>query len=136
MLPGIHFMTSAIMAASLFPGFGWKVMFVIFAGFLLDADHYILFLIKEKSFNLVKAYNYFRYGNCSIILKNDVLVFHTIEVLVVLAVLSLYSEIFLMIILGVLLHIILDVIYDIMLYRDVKMPSLLFWLFHKFYKSH
>ena len=134
MLPKTHFMTSAIMAASLYPAFGWKVLFVMAAGTLIDADHYLLFILKKRKFNIIDAYNYFRYSNCSAILKNDIILLHTIEVLIVLAVLSLYSEIFLMATLGVLLHIILDVIYDIILYKDVKMPSLTLYFFHKFYK--
>lgn len=37
--------------------FGASIIF--FSSFLIDVDHYIYYLIKNKSFSLLKAFNYF-----------------------------------------------------------------------------
>ncbi|NQV08740.1 hypothetical protein HQ529_02705 [Candidatus Woesearchaeota archaeon] len=131
----IHLMTSIILGTSLFPAFGWKAVFVLIGGFFIDTDHYLFYLFKEKSFNLRNAYFYFKdKQNCENVLRNYVLPFHTMEALVVSAVLSLYFEIFLMVTVGMILHIILDWIYELRNQKNIKVPSIIFWYYKKVYK--
>jgi len=94
------------------------------ASFGFDIDHYIYYIFKKKSFNLPKAYIYFR-KDLNKKLKNNqkpirlLFIFHTIEFLFVIFLLALILEIFQWVFLGFLFHMVIDWIY-LLIKKDNK----------------
>ncbi len=130
MLPSVHFIVSLFLAVILYPIFGWIVGVILIGGFFIDVDHYLLYLFKKKDYSLRNAYFYFRNNDCSLILKKDIFIFHTIESIVILSALSFYSELFLLINLGVVFHLVMDWIDEAKICGNIKNPSILIWLFN------
>ncbi len=136
----IHVLVSVIICALLFPFYGWNVLFVIVGGVLIDIDHYLRYISLFKDVNLINA---FKHHNSKIInaykhhnsaSKNteykgrDLCIFHTIEFLLLLAILSYFSIAFLLITIGVLIHYLLDIISQVYLFKRIVMePSILLW---------
>lgn len=113
MLPSIHLVVSLILAAILFPFFGLYSLFALVGGYLVDVDHLIFYWIKFKSLNIKQAYRYFR----GILQRKDVeehntviAVFHSLELMGLLIVLSFYHIVFFVILIGLIVHVILDMI--------------------------
>ena len=110
----VHAVASLILAAILYPIFGWKVLFVFAGGVFIDIDHYLWHIYKYRDFNIPNCYR-FHMKNIS---KNDfrnvegiLLAFHTIEFLLIAVVLSFYIEIVLISTIGLLLHYLLDLVW-------------------------
>jgi hypothetical protein len=108
----IHFITSSILAAVLYPTFSWKVFLIIAGGVLIDIDHYLWYAYKYKNFSLVKSYKFYAANAEKYKIHAGILlIFHSIEFLVVLAVISFYTEFALLLTIGLLLHHLLDLIW-------------------------
>jgi|SRR3989338_7912853 len=110
----VHFLVSAILAILLYPAFDWKALFIIAGGVLIDIDHYLWHIYKYKNFNLFEVYRFFiknieinDYGNVIGIL----LIFHTIEFLLVMAFLSFYFKSVFAFTIGLSSHYLLDLIF-------------------------
>jgi hypothetical protein len=132
MKTSIHFYVSLVLAILLYPAFTWKVLFILVGGVLIDIDHYIWYIFKYKKFNIVGCYRLFieeeeRSGFR--LFLGVTLLFHTIEFLILMLVLSFLSEIALMFTIGLVPHYILDMIwqYD-KLKQIIVNPSLTSWL--------
>ena len=128
----VHLLASSILALALYPLFNWKVLFIIIGGVLIDIDHYFWYICKFRKFSLSNCYGYFIDGmDRSRIMKNlgILLVFHTIEFMLVAIYLSLYNNLALMFAIGLLSHYLLD---GIFLYNVAKRlianPSIISWL--------
>lgn len=108
----VHFFISAILAGLLFLFFGWYSLLAFVGGVLIDIDHYILYFFIHKNFNLKKAYYYFKDRNFD---KHYFLlyVFHSMELLIVMIIISFYNKIILIITLGMALHYAADFIYEL-----------------------
>jgi hypothetical protein len=121
MLPKTHFF-SGIIIGFVFLLFGnfsvVEISIFLAATVLIDFDHYLYFVIRKKSFNLKKAYIYFKEKtrNLRLLSKKErqsfttgVYVFHDIEALGIVFLFSkIISPYFLFVFLGMLLHLILD----------------------------
>src|SRR3989344_9077428 len=114
MKTSVHLAVSLILAAMLYPLFKWDVLFILVGGVLIDVDHYLWYIYRYKKFNIIKSYNFFLKN----IERNDftnvygvLLIFHTIEFLLIMVVLSFYSEFALIFTIGLLSHYLLDVIF-------------------------
>ena len=127
----VHFLFSSVLALTFFPLFKWKTLLILAGGVLIDIDHYFWYILKYKDFNLINSYKFYtknietnNYTNVMGIL----LVFHTIEFLLAMIILSFYFELALIFTIGLLLHYLLDFIF---LYFVVKKPitnnSILSW---------
>jgi len=101
-----HFIITGAICMLLYHQVGWlNVLVAMTFGVLVDADHYLWYILKFKSFDLKKSMNYFNnIKDASRIL----LPFHWVEWCVVLLVLSLYFEIATYALLGYTIHISLD----------------------------
>jgi hypothetical protein len=123
MYPKYHIFFGLILSAVLFlifPNYigliGAGIIF--FSSFLIDVDHYIYYVIKNKSLSLKKAFNYFSNARDKMLKftfekrKNyysGFCFFHGIEWLIILFVLGIFlSKYFLFIGIGFLLHLSLD----------------------------
>ena len=132
----VHAVVSLILAGIYYNLYGWKVLFIIAGGVLIDIDHYLWYVYKFKKFRIIDCYNYFIDGmNKDRVLKNlgILLIFHTIEFLLLIVLLSFYNKLVLMFTIGLLSHYLLD---GIFLYNVAKRlitnPSVIYWIYKDF----
>jgi len=127
-----HFLLSLILALIFYPIFNWKVLFIFVGGVLIDIDHYLWYLYKYKKFNVFHAYKFYidkinekrEHENIGILL-----ILHTIEFLLLIGILSFYSETILLIAIGLVFHYILDLTYiHSVLGRLIANPSIILWI--------
>ena len=109
-----HLIASIILTAALYPVFRWKVVLILVGGVLIDIDHYFWYAYKYKKINIFESYKFFirpmDEKNFESIM-GILLVFHTVEFLIIMAVLSYFSKFALIFTIGLLLHYALDLIY-------------------------
>lgn len=87
------------------------LLFFFFSSFLIDIDHYFVYLIKEKNFNIKKSFYWhkqFREGNK--FHKPMLHIFHTIEFHIFILIVSFFFPIFLFIFLGIFFHSLIDLL--------------------------
>ena len=137
MLPKVHIITGAIFALLIwiiFPSVGWLNALIIFlSSFLIDVDHYLYYLYKQKDHSLKKAYRWFiekkeRWFRLSKKQReketSTIIIFHGIEFFIVLVLLIFLNKIFFFVLLGISLHMILDFIelkiYNVPLYYKIS----------------
>lgn len=94
---------------------------IFLSSFLIDVDHYLVYVIKKKDWNLKNAYNWYidsekKFQSLSI--KEQInspfplFVLHGIEILVLIALLGIFiSRLFLFIFVGFSFHLLLDAIH-------------------------
>ena len=124
----IHIFTSIALVVVLYPFFGWISVFAIVGGCLVDFDHYLTYVMRKKDWSLKEAVNYYRRRRFAV--KMPMLhIFHTIECFAVLAVISFYYNIFLVVLLGFVLHMLLDFA-DCAYYRSwfIRINSIIAWI--------
>lgn len=129
----VHLAVSAVLAALAYPVFGWKAVLILAGGVLIDVDHYMWYVCKYRRFSLADCYYHFivpletndQSKNIGILL-----VFHTIEFLLIVSILSFYSQYALVFAIGLLGHYLLDLIF---LYRFAKRfianHSIIHWIY-------
>ncbi|MDP3765429.1 MAG: hypothetical protein Q8R04_02870 [Nanoarchaeota archaeon] len=132
MKTSVHLLASLVFAALLYPIFNWKVIFILVGGVLIDVDHYLWYIYKYKKFNIIDSYKFYIKN-----IKMDdftnvlgiLLIFHTIEFLLVALFLSFYIDFILLFTMGLLIHHLLDLIW---LYsvpkRFIVNHSIILWL--------
>ncbi len=119
MLPKYHILFGFLFAlAMLLVVSPLDAMIIFLATFLIDIDHYIFYVIKKKDFSIKRSYEYYpplREKEKAFLKKgikpiHPLSFLHTFEFLLIFAVLSLFSRLFLLIFLGFLFHSLVDVI--------------------------
>jgi len=102
---------------------------IFLSSFLIDIDHYLFYVKKKKDYNLKNAVIWFKE---TLFLKKHkpmLVVFHTIEFIVLIAILSLYFKALIFILIGLLFHSITDLFYFIYLgFFNVREYSLIRYL--------
>lgn len=128
-----HFLSCIILSLILFPFYSYYSLLILIFGLFIDIDHYIYDIIKTKKLSLINSYKMHMDKNRTA--KDQLHIFHTIEFMLLLLLISFYNNTYLsLIIIGFVLHIILDVTYEIYLFikkRDIKQTralSLISWL--------
>lgn len=133
MKTSVHIAASAILAAMLYPIFQWKVLFIFVGGVLIDIDHYFWYVYKYKKLSLFDCYKHYmkHMGNAN--QEKDfgtLLIFHTIEFLLLMAAMSFSNGYFLVFTIGLFGHYLLDLVY---LYSIPKKfivnHSVIYWLY-------
>lgn len=95
---------------------------VFLASVFIDIDHYLFYVIRFKNWNLKQAYLWHKkIGRKH---KPVMHIFHSIEFLFLVLVLSLFLEIFLFILVGMLFHTLLDIT-DMAMYQVFSREHLL-----------
>lgn len=123
MLPHKHIIFGFLFSLSLlilFPTIGiFNFLIIFLASFLIDVDHYLYYIFAKRNFSLKKARAWFmeRHFQALRLSKSDKLklrpapcIFHGIEAIVILFLLSFISEVFAYILLGFVFHQFLDLI--------------------------
>jgi hypothetical protein len=122
MYPKEHFFLGFFLSSLLFFGFEsigfFEAAIILFSSIFIDFDHYLYYVLRKKNLSLRKAYSWFvrngkKYGKIPKRHKKkyylSILIFHGIEPLLLLIILSFFSKIFFFIFLGFLLHLFSDV---------------------------
>jgi hypothetical protein len=86
----------------------FQVSLIFFASVFIDLDHYIFYVFRKKSFDLKKAYDWHK--NLPKNHKPMTQIFHTVEFLVLVFMLSYFWYGFLFILIGMLFHSITDIL--------------------------
>lgn len=146
MLPKYHVLGGLVFSLliwAFFPAVGFYGAAVIFlSSFLIDADHYILYAVSQKDFNLKKSYSWcmelgIKYLNLPGKRINKVYVplcwFHGIEFLTLLAVLGYFFDTALFILVGCLIHLSMD--HCRYFYWAIKYPDKHIWK-HPFFPAY
>ena len=113
MLPYIHFISAVLVSVvlALLNWQWWQIALFFLMAFFIDVDHYFLYLFTKKDFNIKRAYKYFKSYKKSAQPKEKLFIFHTIEFLILLVVMTIISvEIFFPLLIGFMVHKTLDVI--------------------------
>ncbi|MBS3150011.1 hypothetical protein J4455_04985 [Candidatus Woesearchaeota archaeon] len=109
MLPKYHFYIGLITSIVVYFISGFTNALLFFIGsFLIDTDHYIAFVFKEKNWSLMKSYFYWKYLNYP---YDELMIFHTIEIWILLLIIGLLINPVLFMLAGMLYHELFD-IYD------------------------
>lgn len=133
----IHFISSLILGGVLYPFFGLSAFIVIIGGFIVDVDHYLLYICQFRKLEVKKALVYFReYFDKHYKGKAPFFIFHSIEFLLLLVLVSFYSEYVFLLTLGIILHYSLDFLYEMKLAGHlIKNWSLIMWLREQIIKN-
>jgi len=86
----------------------FEAILIFLSSVLIDFDHYLWIAKRKKYFNLKKAY--FWHKNLPKKHKPIMHIFHTIEFIIFIGILSFYSSFFFFILIGMVFHSILDII--------------------------
>lgn len=130
MLPKHHIIFGLIFSTILwllFPSISLTSLAIIFiSSVLIDVDHYLYYLFNEKDFSLSKAYFWFKekrekWKNLAIKerqrYKRIQLIFHGIEFMVLLVILSFFNTFFFWILIGFLFHMFIDIT-ELLIFKD------------------
>lgn len=128
MLPKTHFILGAIFSILLYFIFhitAFQASLVFFASFLIDFDHYAWHVLRKKSFSLKKSYDFFNIKPY----EKRMMLFHTLEFILLILILSYFWRKFLFIWIGMIFHSLLDIIQmgydDELKYREFFLTNFL-----------
>src|SRR3990167_3639223 len=107
MLPLVHVISSTIFCLLLYPFIGLNAIIVWIASIFIDVDHYLWDIFTRKAWNLFKEYKKHK-NNELAHYKYKFHIFHLVELIIVLGILSFYNKIIFYIFIGMLFHYILD----------------------------
>jgi len=90
----------------------FQAILIFLSAVLIDFDHYLFCIIRNKDYSLKNAYSHLKKIHFKKH-KPTMMIFHTIEFLIFIAILSFYFDIFIFIFIGMLFHSITDIIFFI-----------------------
>lgn len=141
MYPKYHFLIGllfSILLFLLFPNISLLgLLLILTSTVLIDVDHYIYFVYKKKSFNLKRAYVWFKEVKLIFLKKSEkevysykwpVMFFHNIESLALILLLFSFEPVFGFILIGALLHLFLDFLENLYLGFPLTIKSSLIFL--------
>ncbi len=130
MLPKLHLLFGAVASLLLwliFPSIGFiNALIIAASSVLIDIDHYLYYVFIKKDLNPKKAYLWFMKNRIIWLkltekqksqYKRSILLFHGIEFVLILAIISFASNLILFIFIGILIHLALDFI-DLYLLKE------------------
>ena len=129
MLPKYHIVIGAITTSIIFSIFiitPLQALIIFLSSFLIDVDHYLLYVFKTKDLSLKRSIKYFFKRRDDWLKKPleerkksklAIFIFHGIEFWILLIILAIYLPIIWFVILGIFIHMILDYI-DIIYRKD------------------
>jgi len=135
MLPKTHAIIGLIFSILIYFVFHIPVFYaalIFLASILIDFDHYLWYVLKNKDYSLNHAYYFFKEkrkkfeklsGKEKKTYKMPYLIFHVLEFWIVLFLLSYLNKIFLFILLGIGIHMILDYV-EIIYKKSVVYPKI------------
>ena len=113
MLPKYHILLGVIFSGLLYwllPLTLFQTLLVFLSAVLIDFDHYLWYVKRKKDWNLKNAYNYLKKISENL-KKPMMMIFHTIEFLIFVFLLSYLWKGFSFILIGIVFHSISDLLY-------------------------
>lgn len=122
MLVKTHIILGLIFSLSIYLIFHiafFEMIIIFLSSFLIDFDHYLIFLIKHRRFSIKKSYVFFKkraikFRKISKKQKNSYkmpfLIFHNIEFFILLFLLGFFNKLFFFVLIGICFHMFLDYI--------------------------
>lgn len=105
MFPIYHFVSSIVPIMLLFPIYKYFSLVFLVGSYLIDADHYLWYVLRYKDLSFKNAYRE------SLLKKEGRLhIFHTVEFLFLMGILSFHSIFFFVILMGMVFHMSLDLL--------------------------
>jgi len=138
MQPYYHLIASSVLTAVLYPFFGVNSFFVLAGGFLIDIDHYIWCVYNFKEFNPRKVFKFYAKVNREKSYAQQrkcLIIFHSVEFLMLMIFLAFYSEIAFLILAGLLLHYMFDAIWILAVTKGTFAIYSLVWWFVRYRRS-
>jgi len=126
MLVIFHLLFGLALSLALFPLYGWQVSIIFLANLLMDADHYAYYVLKFRSFNLLKARRYFIERT-----KPTLLPFHTVEFIIPVLLLSFCYPFFFFVTVGIAAHLLLDFTDEFKERYIGRFPSIVWYFLRK-----
>jgi len=93
------------------------LLVIFFSSFLIDVDHWLLYVYRKKDLSIKNAYNWFIEKKKKYLIlsakekrkyKHPLMIFHGIEFWILLFILSIFSKIFVFILIGFAIHLLFD----------------------------
>jgi hypothetical protein len=143
MLPKWHILGGAFFSLALYFtfGLGWLATLVIFiSSFMIDIDHYFLYILKEKKIHPIRAvrWNVERRSRGRglqraerILYKEEHYFLHCIEALILLGILSIFFRPIVLVLIGFGFHFILDLAEKISLSHHPAQKLSHIWLWYR-----
>ena len=129
----VHTLFSLILAVILYPVFNWKVLLILAGGVLIDIDHYFWYIWRYKKFGLLSCYRFLSVETKKNKWKDvsgALFVFHTIEFLLFMVLLSFYNEFVLIFTIGLLPHYIMDILFILAVPKHfILNHSVIYWTY-------
>lgn len=126
MTPLIHFITTLLICVPFYFVFGSQIWIIFVTGIFIDLDH--IHIHFKKLTTLKGIYDIVTKLKCEGIVRIFCL-FHTIEFLILISILSFYSKIFLLMLIAMIPHLIIDYTYELIRFkRIIKYPSVILYL--------
>ena len=122
MLPKYHIIIGSVASITIHFLFNLTLLqtsLIFLSSILIDIDHYLLFIIKEKNLSLKKAYKWFheRRRKWLVLNKNEkkwykhsLFIFHGIEFFILLIILANHINLIWFVLIGITIHMVLDYI--------------------------
>jgi len=135
MYPQTHFMFGLLfmLLLKIFSPLSPVAIITIFlASILIDVDHWFVYVKEKKDLSVKRAYNWFVEHAEEHKKQNRMFlcVFHTIESVILLVILSFFSQIIFYITIGFSFHLLFDFIYSYLYKKESRKPlSIIYWVF-------
>ncbi len=114
MKTSVHVFASAVLAIILYPLFKWNVLLIFAGGVLIDIDHYFMYVYKYRNCSIFECYNHYIKHMQDPVQKENLgilLIFHTVEFLLLMFILSFYNEYALVFTIGLFGHYLMDLVF-------------------------
>tara|TARA_Y100000310_G_C20631812_1_gene789057 strand:+ start:411 stop:863 length:453 start_codon:yes stop_codon:yes gene_type:complete len=120
------------------------ILIFFLSSFLIDVDHYLYYIVQENSFSLKKAYNWFvirdsKWRKLSIKERRkhaySIVIFHGLEIIAILSLLSAFYYPFFFIALGFFVHLVEDAIEEVPLGTIKRKLFLIYSIYVYFTKT-
>ena len=133
MKTSVHIAVSIILAAALYPFFKSNVLLILAGGVLIDVDHYLWYIYQYKKFSILQSYKfYIKVMDANDFAKVDgiLCIFHTIEFLLLMILLSFYFELALIFTIGLVSHYLMDLLYLYLAPKHfILNHSVIYWIY-------
>lgn len=147
MLPKWHVLLGVIFSLLVWAVFPMNLFYpviILLSSVLIDVDHYAYYLFKYKDSSIRNAYTWYKnikpmenaakkkHPEKSI--KASFCIFHTIEFLLIILIISFFSKFFMFLFIGLIFHSLVDIL-DLKIRNDLHLREFSFFLYLKRRKS-
>ena len=130
MRSSVHFIFTAVLAAALSPFFGWGAMVMFLSGWLIDADHFLLWVVTRRNFNVGKFYRHHMVESQKTGYHTEdgnLHIAHTAEFLALAVIAAFFHPLALVFLIGLLAHYALDAIWLAAVPRRIILNHSIIW---------